>query len=83
MGPPAGRRAAVRGRPLADPALGPQPRLTLADCALIARIVKEEVSAVWQEQHEEEQIAVSEKMIGLLNEQPYISRKCTRPSNFP
>ncbi len=33
--------------------------------------------------HKEEQIAVSEKMIGLLNEQPYISRKCTRPSNFP
>ena len=30
---------------------------TLADCTLIARIVKEEVSAVWQEQHEEEQIA--------------------------
>ena len=30
---------------------------TLADCALIARIVKEEVSAVWQGQHEEEQIA--------------------------
>ena len=32
--------------------------------------------------HEEEQIAVSEKMIGLLNEQPYISRKCSLLSNF-
>lgn len=37
---------------------------TLADCALIARIVKEEVSAVWQEQHVQEEVAAAAMSTG-------------------